>query len=137
SGRRLLRDLALSESGRGDQKRRRRQGGRQSDESTADRGFFGWQGLYPLRRPQDPSSLSLPADEAGRFEISGRRLQRAGHHTCGRGIPPAEGWWFRDGHELNIPFLSPPRAGRGFFSDTTDVRSLRRTFAGSVRAAFA
>src|SRR5262249_58846002 len=107
---------------------------RQPDESAADGGFFVWQGLYPPRRPQDPSSLSLPGEEAGRVEICRRRLQRAGHHTCGRGIPPAEGWWLPDGHELNIPCLSPPCAGRGFFSDTTDVRSLPHTFAGSVRA---
>ena len=107
-GGRLCLDLALPQSGRSAEKRHRRQGRGRQDERDADRRSAVRQGLYPRRRPQDPPGLSVRSEEAGRIEISRRRLQAARHHPGGRSIPADEGRQLPDGDELNFSSLPPP-----------------------------
>ena len=75
-------------------------------EMPTDDPLFG-KGYDPRRRPQDPPRLSVRGEEAGRIEISGRRLQAARHHSGGRSVPADEGRQLSDGDEVNLS--SPPR----------------------------
>ena len=101
-------DHALPQSGRRAEKRQRRQGRGRQDEGHADRRSAVRQGLYPRRRPQDPPGLSVRGEEAGRIQISRRRLQAARHHPGRRSVPADEGRQLPDGDELIFSSLPPP-----------------------------